>query len=344
MDFTRKSCPVCSKRFAEDDDIVVCPKCGAPYHRECYQLKGACIFPDLHKSGQTWHDENDASEDDDSENINGDFIVCGNCGHKNSKDSIVCEKCGDFLTGSENAVKDGDEIDEEDDGDPFRMTPPVFRTKKLHLEDIRDFAIGVKKDDDFDGVTGEELMTYVGSNELYYGPIFSAIKNRNQSRFNFSTLIFQGIWYFHRKQYLMGIIIGLLTVIPSAVQYFAFTYFKTNDLWAQAQEEVVSSGYASYREYLGWVFGNCDFIHGLMMLLPFALTLIGTVVTVILAFRANRSYYKRAIKKIKNIKKKNNDKSESEILEIIKSKGGVNQGLSLMMLACELIFTIAFIV
>lgn len=37
MDYTGKKCPICSEKFKADDDIVVCPKCGAPYHRSCYE-------------------------------------------------------------------------------------------------------------------------------------------------------------------------------------------------------------------------------------------------------------------------------------------------------------------
>ena len=341
MDFTKKSCPVCSKHFTNDDDIVVCPKCGAPYHRDCYDLKGACIFTELHKKGETWHDVN---EEADNSAVKSDEknIVCRYCGHKNSGDSIVCEKCGNFLSVSDNksTYSSGDGYDEDDD--PLRMSPPVFRANKFYVEDIRDFAIGIKRDEDFDGVTGEELMTYVGNNELYYGPVFSSIKKKNVSRFNFATLLFQGIWYFYRKQYLMGVLLGLLTVLPMVSQYFCYSYFKTNDLWLEAQQAVASGGYASYRDYFSWIFTNCDMLHGVMMLLPLALSMVSFVVTVVFAFRANRSYYKYAIKKIKAIKLKNSDKSKEEILEIIKNKGGINQGLSLMMLACELIITVAF--
>ena len=51
MDFLGKTCPVCSQNFHEGDDVVVCPKCGAPYHRDCYKQNGKCIFPELHKDG-----------------------------------------------------------------------------------------------------------------------------------------------------------------------------------------------------------------------------------------------------------------------------------------------------
>ena len=40
LDYTHIKCPVCGDTFKEDDDIVVCPQCGAPYHRACYQEKG----------------------------------------------------------------------------------------------------------------------------------------------------------------------------------------------------------------------------------------------------------------------------------------------------------------
>ena len=53
LDYTGIKCPVCGVPFRSGDDIVVCPECGAPYHRACYQEKGACIFDDLHKEGQT---------------------------------------------------------------------------------------------------------------------------------------------------------------------------------------------------------------------------------------------------------------------------------------------------
>ena len=34
IDYTGIPCPVCHKEFTPEDDIVVCPECGAPYHRE----------------------------------------------------------------------------------------------------------------------------------------------------------------------------------------------------------------------------------------------------------------------------------------------------------------------
>ena len=48
MEFTEYKCPVCDKQFKKGDDIVVCPECGTPHHRECYEKEGHCHFADKH--------------------------------------------------------------------------------------------------------------------------------------------------------------------------------------------------------------------------------------------------------------------------------------------------------
>lgn len=48
MDFTKFHCPVCNKTFTENDDVVVCPECGTPHHRECYKSLGKCFNEALH--------------------------------------------------------------------------------------------------------------------------------------------------------------------------------------------------------------------------------------------------------------------------------------------------------
>ncbi len=41
-------CPVCMKKFTENDDIAVCPECGTPHHRECYLKNGRCALEEMH--------------------------------------------------------------------------------------------------------------------------------------------------------------------------------------------------------------------------------------------------------------------------------------------------------
>ncbi len=46
--YTNEKCPVCNDTFKSDDDIVVCPFCGTPHHRECYKLNTKCANEDKH--------------------------------------------------------------------------------------------------------------------------------------------------------------------------------------------------------------------------------------------------------------------------------------------------------
>lgn len=55
-DYKKYKCPVCNKQFKDGDDIVVCPECGTPHHRECYKLTGHCVNQGLHKSGYSFID------------------------------------------------------------------------------------------------------------------------------------------------------------------------------------------------------------------------------------------------------------------------------------------------
>ena len=52
--YTGCKCPVCQKEFAAGDDIVVCPVCGTPHHRECYRQLGHCGNEKLHQEGGSW--------------------------------------------------------------------------------------------------------------------------------------------------------------------------------------------------------------------------------------------------------------------------------------------------
>lgn len=74
--YENNECPVCKKRFEQDDDIVVCPECGTPHHRECYNFIGHCVNHGLHKNGydyysehneNTYHQENDNIQNDNNQ-------------------------------------------------------------------------------------------------------------------------------------------------------------------------------------------------------------------------------------------------------------------------------------
>lgn len=61
--FLNEKCPVCNKSFNHDDDIVVCPYCGTPHHRECYKENSNCANHEMHSEDFRWEPTFVTSED-----------------------------------------------------------------------------------------------------------------------------------------------------------------------------------------------------------------------------------------------------------------------------------------
>lgn len=61
--YENESCPVCHRQFEDGDDIVVCPECGTPHHRQCYSLAGHCANEGLHKSGFSFNKTQSGTND-----------------------------------------------------------------------------------------------------------------------------------------------------------------------------------------------------------------------------------------------------------------------------------------
>ena len=94
------SCVSCKAYLFEEDDVVHCPVCGAPHHRECYNKIGHCAVEDLHGTP----DEYDSSKLSDSENeqntgdeIKDDNLIsCRMCGERYDSSLPKCPKCSIF--------------------------------------------------------------------------------------------------------------------------------------------------------------------------------------------------------------------------------------------------------
>ncbi|MBR5247191.1 MAG: DUF2628 domain-containing protein [Clostridia bacterium] len=52
--YSHDNCPICNQPFSADDDIVVCPLCGTPHHRDCYKQNGACGNAEKHGDDFRW--------------------------------------------------------------------------------------------------------------------------------------------------------------------------------------------------------------------------------------------------------------------------------------------------
>ena len=333
MDFFGKPCPVCSRTFREEDDVVVCPKCGAPYHRECFQEKGKCVFPDLHRNHQSWQEmQNDAAEPA-SEEENG--TVCPRCGTSNPDHAIVCKNCGAFLAkgiGSDDSQRDSGAYSAPENG-----MPPFGKGMPITM--FMDPLGGVSPEEDFDGVSGSELADYVQNNTSYYLPVFLQYKKQKRRRFNFCAFLFVGGWYLYRKQYVKGALLSLLYLI-NELTVLLCTVFVSTPLIKEANA-AFSNGYRpNISDYLTWGINHKSFGEVVLLFLPYILYILFLVIRIFCGLRANSSYYKHSVNAVKKIKAASSEEV-SDLKSTIANSGGVNRPIAWVCLVCYLILSFA---
>ena len=92
------SCAVCRAYLFEEDDVVYCPECGAPHHRECYNSVGHCALEHFHGTENEYRKPEAPEKNEEktvSQNNEADAKkVCQFCKKEIEKDAKVCPYCG----------------------------------------------------------------------------------------------------------------------------------------------------------------------------------------------------------------------------------------------------------
>ncbi len=299
MDFFGKKCCKCKNILHADDDIVICPDCGAPYHRECYINEGKCVFKKEHKNGFEW-------KPDDFEETNEPLTKkCWNCGASNREESMFCYNCGSMLNNKA-----------PDNSNPY----PNGSIPNLNI--MFDVMGGIPKDEDFgDNVNAADLAKFIKINPPYYLREFKKVKDKKFQRFNFAAFIFSGFWLIYRKQYFWGTIATIILFILNIFSTFV-NYFYNADILAPLSQQYINSD-MDYLSYIQTAVSNANSIspfRGFMMILPFILSFIWFIVKIIIGFLGNKMYYKHCKSKIISIKSSKLD--EGKTLDAALSENG----------------------
>ena len=95
MNYINSICDGCGLVFREDDDVVVCPECGTPQHRECYKKNNCCVNAHRHAQGFEWNAlaVPKAPAFTPTAEKKEETLPCPSCGHLNDKNAKVCENC-----------------------------------------------------------------------------------------------------------------------------------------------------------------------------------------------------------------------------------------------------------
>ncbi len=317
MEFTDYSCPVCGERFKNGDDVVVCPECGAPHHRECYDKNGKCFYEDRHSQGFSF-EKSEVGGDTEGAEQEFDVVLCPNCKAENERTAFYCKSCGMPLN-------ERDRVEPDNGG---RQTPPGGFNRGAGMPfgfgaagmPAYDPLAGLKNDDELaDGVTAGETAKYVGKNTQYYLTVFKNIKTADKSRFNFSAFLTSGAYFIYRKMTVPGIIISLLVIGLTVGS--AYIMMSTN--WMSHYSSLVNSMYNGEPANLT----SSDY---LWLLVPAIMSFLRLVIMIICGLTANRSYYRHCCEKIKEIKREEN---ETDVNKVLEQRGGVNLPMAASFLA-----------
>ncbi|MBQ5399527.1 MAG: DUF2628 domain-containing protein [Ruminococcus sp.] len=313
MDFNEYYCPVCKVRFKDGDDIVVCPECGAPHHRECYEKENRCAFYDRHGEGFSFENNEEAQQTTESENP--DTVICPRCGSSNQKGMFYCGKCGFPLGAQQTQQQAQNRQTQSQQSSPFSGFGVPFG-------EAFDPMAGVNPNEDMGGVTAGEMSKYVQKNTPYFIKVFNSIRLFNNSRFNFCAFLFGGAYLLYRKMYkLGGVFAALMILLTGAELYFSISV-----------ANILSNGsFTTYADIFK-LLSSLSIEQQMMFMLMSLCSVLNFIPRILSGAFANRWYFSHCKSEIIKIKKDSaNPQQEFE------TKGGVNMAIAVSVMAIILV-------
>lgn len=329
MEYKNEICQGCGRKFAEDDDIVVCPECGTPQHRECYDKEHKCVNEHLHAEGYEWKPKH--AEQQQTTAVGGEKErVCPFCGHENAPDAKACENCGQpFELFGRSIFPDEAPSDDKnceykppfEVGD-FKPDENGYRANEGQNEnEYRNMSGGafVFSDDipdgETDGVKNSDIKMFVRSSVGSYYRKFKAIDSKKPT-FNWGAFIFGYLWFFFRKMFKAGI--AFLTVELCLV--FAFynpvmtVYNSMADATASIKQAENETQAAQIAEEANKVLDENKTAICVFFASTLALRLVAALI-------ADRLYKKKVTKEINDINESSDGDDRAKLAEYFK-KGG----------------------
>lgn len=274
VDITETACPVCGKPLTTEDDVVVCPECGAPYHRSCWNQQGRCVYAGQHGTPDQWHPP--LSRDDEH------TIVCGNCGTVNADTQRYCVKCGH-------------DLQEVFNPGPAEQQPPL--DANIFYAQFSPYA-GIDPESLFDGFPAMDVATFLGPNSGYYLARFHFMNvQRTHTSWNWAAAIFPVEWLLYRKMYRHFAVVFLIQII------LLLPVLAVSFLSLQSLLSAYGNTTDAFQALLMWENYSVSIPHWLIICMNLASSL-AFVLRAVMATWANHFYHKYCIRRIAEVKNK----------------------------------------
>lgn len=206
-------CPVCHRQFEKDDDIVTCPECGTPHHRECYKLVGHCVNEGLHK--------NDYS-----------FLEAEKPMKKEPEEIYYSPSENEDLQGEDiineakaQSVKDDEESNNDDKSKKAQGGFSPFQTIQIDMGQYSEKG-------EIDGVSITDIAATIRNNVPRFISKFKQFSEKKKKlSWNWSAFFFGSFYLLFRKMYKQGIaffclVISVIIGGEAAIMKFAPQYIE----------------------------------------------------------------------------------------------------------------------
>ena len=182
-----RKCVVCHSYLFDDDDVVFCPECGAPHHRDCYNAIGKCGLLSLHGTDAEYKFVPDEEPEEAPQIENGPKRdrICPVCGEKIEEDAKFCPYCSTRLGGVE-----------------------------IH-SNMLGFSFFNPDEKIDDKVTAKEAATVIVANSGRYIRKFGGIFEGKKLSWNWAAFLVPHGWFAFRKMYLLSVFVTVIMICAS---------------------------------------------------------------------------------------------------------------------------------
>ncbi len=274
MIFENKICDGCKKAFEKDDDVVVCPECGTPQHRSCFEENGGCVNSSKHAEGFSWQKEEQPE-----------------VGEEKNGEEIGFDRNGDGLGELQNKKGIFGNMD-PGVGDNFDMDSEVPDLDQLIESRVQALAPGITPEQRREQLCGEELgrtISFVGSNASSYIKKFRKREHEGKHTFNWAAFFFSPVWFFYRKLYKVGAVyVSLFVSLTLLMQNPAEDFMAAYKSLAQMSAEMIT---------------EADIMSLSKLALPvFGFMVAEFVIRLVAGFTADKMYWKHCRKSLEKVK------------------------------------------
>jgi len=319
LDYIGQECLGCHGQLKDDDDVVHCPICGCPQHRDCWNEKKQCVMHESHGTASQWKPLEKKSEKAKASDPSAD--KCQRCGYDNPPDVRVCLNCGLDVS-----------VGEPTPGFHSRRPEPDKNTmyEDIPFHMVIDPLGGVPAGTLIDGVPAGDIGLYVQSQSAYYVQSFAKMQsNGTKTTFNPSAFMLTGAWFIFRKMYFIGII--FYAYFLALISSFFIIYGK---IIAPLVEGKTSVTFAEMRD----IIENSLTQRQSTIMEIWAIACLGMLgIMLFCGLRANQIYKTRAINDIRAINRES--KNADEFKSNLKEKGGANVPAAFTVLICYVIIS-----